>query len=568
MLLGMAALAVYGRGLPMNAYPPPRYVTRGVYGWVSHPIYLGFVVLAFGVSLATGSASGLWLVSPVAALALAALVLGYEARDLRRRFGGAVRPPRLSLPGGGDGSPAAWERVSVYVLVLLPWALFGLALPLAGLPGGWSGWPAAVAGAMAALTPLVVGQREALRRFAVAGLLGLLAAALLLLLWPAAPVAWAVLWVLLCWSGWRTRGRRWGAAALACAAVVAGGEVLAGAGGGVSGGLPSGTVFGEWVGVGAALPGVAAAVGLFLVADRHAALWRALLRGAETVANSWREWRLGPVRIINHGFYTGMGGALGALIAMRLAGPGYVLLVVAVAVAALVGAALWAQYIEGSPALLRPLGWYGGIIGGLLGIGALALLGADTLPLMGALALALPLVQAVGRLRCLVQGCCHGAPSGPECGIRYRHSRSRVTQIAGLAGVPLYPTQVWSILSNLFVAALLYRLLEAGASLGLVIGLYLILSSIARFVEEAYRGEPQTPTVARLRLYQWLALGGAVAGIPFTVVNAPPPAPAVITPGMVAAALAVGAVAWFITGVDFPSSNRRFSRLAAADNLP
>ncbi|MEW8977931.1 MAG: prolipoprotein diacylglyceryl transferase family protein [Symbiobacterium sp.] len=559
MLLGMLALAVHGKGLPMNAYPPPRYVARGIYRWVSHPIYVGFVLLAAGLSVWAGSASGLWLVTPVAALALAALVAGYEGRDLRRRFGSAVRPARLGLPAPGRGRPAWWERASVYLLVLLPWGLFGLALTRLGM-APWSGWTHGAALAVAAATPLFVRRKKTLRRFAVTGLLGLVAAALLYLLWPNAPVAWPVFWGLLSWGAWRRRGRGCSGVGLTCAALLAVGTVLGGA---------------ESPGAPAALDGnastrlaVVIAVGLFLLVDLHAALWRMLLRGAERVANSWREWRIGPVRILNHGFYTGAGGALGALVVMRLAGSGHVLPVVGVALASLLGAALWAQYIEGSPVLLRPLGWYGGLLGGLAGCGLLLLRGVDVLPLLGALALALPLVQATGRLRCLVQGCCHGAPTATAAGIRYRHPRSRVTQIAGLAGVPLHPTPLYSILANLCLAALLFRLWAVGAPVGVVIGLYLILSGLARFVEEAYRGEPQTPTVARLRLYQWLAVGSALLGVPFTLVNVPPPDPAPVTPGMLAAALLVGLVAWFVTGVDFPGSNRRFSRLAAADDRP
>jgi protein-S-isoprenylcysteine O-methyltransferase Ste14 len=84
MFAGWFALTVYGRGLPMNVYPPTQYVTRGVYRFYGHPIYVGFFLACVGVSVACGSASGLWLVSPVVALSAAALVLGYERDALNR----------------------------------------------------------------------------------------------------------------------------------------------------------------------------------------------------------------------------------------------------------------------------------------------------------------------------------------------------------------------------------------------------------------------------------------------------------------------------------------------------
>src|SRR6266436_813779 len=64
LILGMVNLWVYGGGLPMNAHPPPRYVAQGVFRLLPHPIYTGFSTLCAGVSIAAGSASGLWLVSP------------------------------------------------------------------------------------------------------------------------------------------------------------------------------------------------------------------------------------------------------------------------------------------------------------------------------------------------------------------------------------------------------------------------------------------------------------------------------------------------------------------------
>ena len=39
LLAGMWAIIKRGEGLPMNAYPPKRYVRDGIYYWLSHPIY-------------------------------------------------------------------------------------------------------------------------------------------------------------------------------------------------------------------------------------------------------------------------------------------------------------------------------------------------------------------------------------------------------------------------------------------------------------------------------------------------------------------------------------------------
>jgi protein-S-isoprenylcysteine O-methyltransferase Ste14 len=592
MASAMAALAVHGGGPPMNAYPPPRHVTRGPYRWTGHPIYVGFILLAAGVSIGAGSASGLWLVTPVAALALAALVLGYERHDLRRRFGELPRP-LLSLPAAREGRATAPERASVYVLVLLPWLVAYEALHLIGVPADAvashlpfeRGWPVlewteaiyASAYAMILLTPLVVRSRLALRRFALAGLLATGVVTFIYILVPlvapprpfeattalgrllalerslshtvAAFPAFHVLWPLIAAASWRTRGTWWGRAAAAWAVLIAASCITTGM---------------------HSLADVAAAFAIYPFFAGAPRVWQVMRRGAERIANSWREWRIGPVRILNHGFYTGAGGAVGAWIAGIVAGPELMAAVVAIAVLGLVTAALWAQVLEGSPALLRPLGFYGGIIGGVLGVGLMALLRLDVLPVLLGLSLAMPWVQAAGRLRCLVQGCCHGGPAPESTGIRYGHSRSRVTQIAGLAGVPLHPTPLYSILANVATGLFLLRLQALGATAGVIVGLYFILNAVARFVEESYRAEPQTPIFARLRIYQWLALGGFIAGIAFTLTGRLPLPSAAhpLDPVLLLGSIAVGLTGWFITGVDFPQSNRRFSRLAAADSPP
>jgi prolipoprotein diacylglyceryltransferase len=174
-----------------------------------------------------------------------------------------------------------------------------------------------------------------------------------------------------------------------------------------------------------------------------------------------------------------------------------------------------------------------------------------------------PWVQLIGRFRCLVQGCCHGAPTGQEWGIRYKRPESRVCRIAHLRGVPVHPTPLYSMLGNVAIGIVLGRMWSTGGPLPLIAGLYLVLAGLARFVEESYRGEPQTPVVCGLRLYQWLALlsvgaGAAVMALR-TTSRAPAPDPSWAA---LVAAVFVGLACWFAMGVDFPASTRRFSRLA------
>jgi prolipoprotein diacylglyceryltransferase/membrane-associated phospholipid phosphatase/protein-S-isoprenylcysteine O-methyltransferase Ste14 len=585
ILLGMRALWVWGGGLPMNAFPPPQLVTRSVYRVMPHPIYAGFTILCAGASLATGSAAGLWLVTPVVALGCAALVLGHERIDLEERFGKAGCPPTLlRLPAADLDAPEAADRVSAWLLVLLPWLLLYEAVQAIGIPPGAvdaflpfeKGWPVLEANelvyastyAFVFLAPAVAATKGGLRRFAIRGWVGTALVTLLFLCvplvapprpfvptsalgellaferrwdsaagsFPSFHVIWAFLAAPLWASRWPRRAAAfWGLAALIAASCVTTGmhalvDVLAGA--------------------------LVASL-LFRVED----VWNGLRRLAERAAGSWREWDLGPVRVLNHGAWAGGGVVVGLLLVFAFAGEGRVGSVLLVATCSLVLAALWAQVIEGSPALLRPYGYYGGLLGIIVGSAAAALFGTSPWLMLAAFAVAGPWIQSAGRVRCLVQGCCHGRPAPEGVGIRYRHPRSRVCRLSDFRDVPIHPTPLYSILWNAVVALAVLRLWAVHAPLTFIAGAYLILTGLGRFVEEAYRGEPQTPVAAGLRLYQWVAAGTVVLGAVFTTIGAvPAPSPRLGAEGALAA-IGFGLLTAAALGVDFPRSNRRFARL-------
>jgi hypothetical protein len=300
------------------------------------------------------------------------------------------------------------------------------------------------------------------------------------------------------------------------------------------------------------------------VLRRYGTIWQ-LLRGcAERAANSGHEWRVGGLRLINHGAYAALGGFVGLFIAAAVAGPAAFWQLVFAHFAGLIGAGLWAQTLEGSSKLSRPFGYYGSLLGGTVAAIGVGAVGGNTMLLLAAIALAAPWMQAVGRARCLVQGCCHGSEAEEDVGIRYLHPRSRVCELAGLQDVPLHPTPLYSMLANVVTGVFLLRLWSLGADFSVVAGAYLMLAGVARFVEESYRGEPQTPVLGGLRIYQWFAILSFVLGATVTTI------PSGAAPGLalwldikvIYGATLFGMAAGIAMGVDFPRSARRFARLA------
>ena len=583
IVVGMVSLWVYGGGLPMNAFPPPRFVQNGIYALVPHPIYSGFVLVCGGVSIAFGSASGLWLVTPSVALASAALVLGYELPDLRQRFG---ESSASQLPVADYiAAPSVLRRFRVYFSVLLPWLIAFGAIMLLGKPVDavatylafemrlpvidWTELPYASTYLVVLLVPLLVKTGNELRRFAVRGLTAMLLLFPLYLLLPffvpprpfmpataiggllllerssysgaGAFPSFHIVWAMIAASVLGERGHWWRILWYSWAGLVAVSCVT--------------------TGMHSALD-VLAGAAAFVVVVNMGRIWTAILGCAQRIANSWEEWRVGPVRIINHGAYAGAASFVGMLMIDTLLGPGYELVTASIFLCAITGAAFWAQWVEGSPALLRPLGFYGGMAGAILGAIPALWLGVNLWVALAAICIAAPWIQGIGRLRCLVQGCCHGRATEVVEGIRYVHPRSRVCRFAHLKGVPVHATPVYSILWNAWIALALLRLFQLHLSSTLIAGIYLLLSGVGRFVEEAYRGEPQTKIFFGLRLYQWIAILTVVAGAVVTSVRSKPMAQEIqLRLSSFAIAAGCGAVAWFVTGIDFPESSRRFARL-------
>ena len=134
-----------------------------------------------------------------------------------------------------------------------------------------------------------------------------------------------------------------------------------------------------------------------------------------------------------------------------------------------------------------------------------------------------------------------------------------------LHGIPIHPTQVYSIASNLIIFGCLWRLWQNGSTATFIGGLYLILASLARFVEEQYRGEPQTPKLFDLSVYQWLAVGLFVAGMAVSMIDGMPmQVVSVIRWDGALTSMAAGLLAAAFMSVDFPSSQWRFSRLTVS----
>lgn len=584
MLLGWRAIIKYGNGLPMNVFPPARLVSRDIYAIIPHPIYSGFTIIVAGHAILVGSAAGLWILTPTVALCSAALVIGYEHIDMKNRFGTNSWQTAIRLPPAKDEAPTVSERISAYILTFLPWILVYEAVIFLGPMSDafdtyftfersipvieWTEIIYAFTYLFVIMAPLFVKRQIDLRNFVLMGIwatvFGLLCFLFLpfkatprpfipssnfgqLLLmerlfdgpagaFPAFHVLWSLLSAWLYTKIWR-KALLWyfvaGVISISC----------------ITTGMHS-------------LFDIGGAIIVFIIVLNRKFIWDRTLHLTEWFANSWHEWRIGRVRIINHGFYVGIGSFIGVCMAAHLVGPENIRYVLIVSFSSLIGAGIWGQVLEGSTKLSRPFGFYGGLLGGSLGLLVSIAIGSNGWQLAGAFAVAGPFIQAIGRLRCLVQGCCHGRECSHSQGIVVSHKRSRVLYLANLGHLPIYPTQLYSIIYNFFLGALLVRMWILSTPMPFVIGGYFLLGGIGRFIEESYRGEPQTLKSGGLAVYQWLALASVIVGaVIMTFPGGPYTLEIMIIPRLILIAGTFGIIVTLVMGVDFPESQKRFSRL-------
>lgn len=158
------------------------------------------------------------------------------------------------------------------------------------------------------------------------------------------------------------------------------------------------------------------------------------------------------------------------------------------------------------------LSWYGGFAGGL-GAGLLTLIvkHLPVVPLLAAATPALALGHAIGRVGCLLVGDDYGRPTDLPWGMAF-------PQGAPPTVARVHPTQIYEAVFLVGLTWILLRWRRRGVPDARVLGRYLMLAGIARFLIEFIRVNERV--ALDLTVAQWASLLVVSAGLMLVVAPA------------------------------------------------
>lgn len=209
-------------------------------------------------------------------------------------------------------------------------------------------------------------------------------------------------------------------------------------------------------------------------------------------------FHIGPIPVYSFGLMVTLGFAAGLWLAYRLAkssglpAEGLVDAAAWILVASILGARLlfvllnWHDFVGRWGEVLKTwqggMSFHGGLAGGVLAGAIFAW--RRRLPfwaMADAVAPGLALGYAIGRIGCLLNGCCYGGPTSLPWGMVFRDAEH------GTLTPPSHPVQLYATLINLAICAFLVYLYRRKTATGQVLLAYLALYSLYRFAVESLR---------------------------------------------------------------------------------
>lgn len=147
--------------------------------------------------------------------------------------------------------------------------------------------------------------------------------------------------------------------------------------------------------------------------------------------------------------------------------------------------------------------FYGGLLGGILGgLQGVRLSGCDFADAEKTVVPLIPLGHGIGRIGCLLAGCCHGMRYSGPLAVYYPNSVLGLPENQGF-----FPVQGLEALLNIGICALLLFLEKRVKRRALLLSAYLGIYAVTRFCLEFLRGDEARGVYLGLSVSQWIAIG-------------------------------------------------------------
>jgi phosphatidylglycerol:prolipoprotein diacylglycerol transferase len=213
-------------------------------------------------------------------------------------------------------------------------------------------------------------------------------------------------------------------------------------------------------------------------------------------------FKLGPVTLYTYGLLVAAGFSTGIVLSLYLGKneniPREYILDISFysLAAAIIGSRLFFVLIEYKYFLSRPFEifkiWEGGLVfyGGLLAVIPVVFIyfKKHSLPsykILDVFAPSFALGHAIGRIGCFSAGCCFGKPTELPWGVIFSHPDTMA-----ITGISLHPTQLYESAAEFGIFITLMVMRKNRRFKGQIIWMYVLLYSVARFIIELFRGDP------------------------------------------------------------------------------
>jgi phosphatidylglycerol---prolipoprotein diacylglyceryl transferase len=231
-------------------------------------------------------------------------------------------------------------------------------------------------------------------------------------------------------------------------------------------------------------------VGGFTIYTYGVLLAAAYLLGLQYALVRARTRGLNPQRVMDLGIWIIVSALAGAKLLLLIVYPGR-----------------FATSVEGLFNLARSAGiFYGGLIAAV-GV-AFFYMRRSKLPLWtttDCFAPGIALGHAIGRMGCLMAGCCYGRPTSVPWAITFRNPEAQAN-VGTPLNVPLHPTQIYEAAAELVILGILLATEQKGRQFpGRTFWFYMLLYGISRFVIEFYRGDSRGVVLGVLSTSQFVS---------------------------------------------------------------